>query len=383
MMLQADDFKTPGQLVQALLDERGWSQRVLALVMGVEQPVISGIISGKKPVDANRALVLSEVFEVAAERFLELQRSYDLAQARIVARPDPARAARAQLFGNLPIAEMITRGWLDAPDVRDVRTVEKALATFFRAPSVNEIEILPHAAKRTNVSADVTPAQLAWLYRVRQLAEHQVVAQYSTKAMTEATKKLRAFLASPEEARKAPRILAEAGVRLVVVAPLTGAKVDGVCFWLDDKRPVIGLTMRFDRLDNFWFVLRHECEHVLRGDGRGAVALDAELEKERAGVGPDVAEQERAANEAAAEFCVPQKTLKQFVARKAPIFTERDILAFCNLVKVHPGIVAGQLQHATQRYERFKNHITKVREIVLPNVMHDGWGDVAPVGHLA
>ena len=115
-------------------------------------------------------------------------------------------------------------------------------------------------------------------------------------------------------------------MRFVIVESLTAAKIDGVCFWLDDRSPVIGMTMRHDRIDNFWFVLRHECEHVLRGDGRVDVALDTELEKERAGTGSDLTEQERLANEAAADFCVPTKTLKQFIARKDPIFTECDHL---------------------------------------------------------
>lgn len=382
-MLDSRDFRTPGQYLKALLDANGWTQRVLATILGVDESVVARLAQDRRAIDAGTSLVLADVFGVPDEAFLELQAEYDLAKAKIEARPDPLRSARAQVFGQLPVPEMISRGWIAADDIRDMPSVEASLAGFFGVDSIRDIEILPHAAKRTNVTGDVTPAQLAWLYRVRQVAQQQVVARYSTKAMTEAVKKMRTLLSSPEEARKAPRILAEAGVRLVVVQPLTGAKIDGVCFWLDDKQPVIGLTMRYDRLDNFWFVLRHECEHVLCGHGRAAVALDSELEKERAGTGPEIDEQERVANEAAAEFCVPQKTLKQFVARKAPIFTERDVLAFSKLVKVHPAIVAGQLQHATQRYARFTNHLTKVREIVLPNVMHDGWGDVAPVGHLA
>jgi HTH-type transcriptional regulator/antitoxin HigA len=51
-------------------------------------------------------------------------------------------------------------------------------------------------------------------------------------------------------------------------------------------------------------------------------------------------------------------------------------------LQVHPGLVAGQLQHRTGRYERFRTHLAKVRSVVLPNVLHDGWGDVAPVGSL-
>jgi len=94
------------------------------------------------------------------------------------------------------------------------------------------------------------------------------------------------------------------------VGSLPHAKIDGVCFWLDDSSPVIGLSMRHDRIDNFWFVLRHELEHVIQGHGKGdaPIVVDSNLEGERAGVGPDVAKDERIANAAAAEFCVPQKT---------------------------------------------------------------------------
>jgi HTH-type transcriptional regulator/antitoxin HigA len=142
---------------------------------------------------------------------------------------------------------------------------------------------------------------------------------------------------------------------------------------------VIGMTLRHDRIDNFWFVLRHELEHVVRGHGRTAAMLDAELEGERAGIGPNVADDERVANEAAAAFCVPPEMMKAFIARKAPFFAERDIVGFARVLKVHSGIVAGQLQHVTGRYDRFRDHLVKIRAIVAPNAFKDGWGDIAPV----
>jgi HTH-type transcriptional regulator/antitoxin HigA len=108
--------------------------------------------------------------------------------------------------------------------------------------------------------------------------------------------------------------------------------------------------------------------------------LDAELEGERAGDGPTVAEEERVANEAAAEFCVPQASLKAFIERKAPFFPERDIIALARMLHIHPGLVAGQLQHRTGRYDRFRVHQAKVRSCIAPSAIVDGWGDVAPVG---
>jgi HTH-type transcriptional regulator/antitoxin HigA len=379
MTIDPSEFRTPGQLLQALLDERGWAKRMLAVVLGMEQTALGRVIRDAKPVDAPLALTLSEVFGIPAERFLALQQEYDLAKARLVVRPDPARAKRAQLLGDLPVAEMATRGWIDLENVRDLPRVESELAKFFGVASASDIEIMPHAARRSNVAESVTPAQLAWLHRVRQLAKGMMVPRYSSSALGDAIKKLSMLLASVDEARKAPRILAEAGVRFVIVESLAPAKIDGVCFWLNEKSPVIGMSLRHDRIDNFWFVLRHECEHVLRGHGRVTEMVDAELERERAGTGPTVIEEERVANQAAADFCVSRKFMEQFVARKSPIFTERDILGFAKTVNVHPGLVAGQLQHITARYDRFRGHLAKIRSVVLPNVFHDGWGDVAPI----
>lgn len=382
MNIDYSKFKTPGQLIESLLSSHDWSQRTLAIVLGVEETGLSKLISGKKPITAEFALALHELFNVPAERFMELQQSYDLAKARIVAQPDPGRENRARLFGGLPIADMLKRGWLsDVDNIKNVANVEKSLAKFFGVASVSEIEILPHAAKRTEVSIEATPAQLAWLYRVRQIASEMLVSKYSQAAVKSSVQKLSSLLLSREEVRKVPRILAECGIRFVIVESLPSAKIDGVCFWLDDNSPVIGMSLRHDRIDNFWFVLRHELEHVIQLHGRAGIAiLDTELEGDRAGTGENVTEEERVANTAAADFCVSAKLMKAFIDRKAPFFAEQDILGFAALLKVHPGLVAGQLRHATARYDRFTNHLVKIRSVIAPSAVVDGWGDVAPVG---
>lgn len=381
MAMHADNnYRTPGQLIEELLILRGWSKRVLAIVLGIDETVISKIISGKKAVDADFALLVGDVFSTPAEKFLELQKVYDLAQARIIARPDPGRATRAHLFGDLPVSEMIKRGWLDADDIRNVPKVEAALTKFFGVNSVNEIEVLPHAAKKTSTFTPATSVQLAWIYRVKEIASEMLVARYSTAGVRDAVNRLNLLLSAPEEARKVPRILAECGIRYVIVESLTSAKIDGVCFWLNDHSPVIGMSLRHDRIDNFWFVLRHEIEHVLRQHGQASIMLDAELEGERAGTGPNISEEERVANEAAANFCVPQQSLARFIARKSPFFNERDILGFAKTLDIHPGLVAGQLQRQTGRYDRFRQHLVKIRSVVAPSALVDGWGDIAPVG---
>ena len=370
---------SPGQFLEFILSQKGWTQRVLAAVMGVEETGISKMITNKKPISAELALALENAFSIPAEKFLGLQKDYELANARRAARPNPAAQQRAQLIGALPIPEMIKRGWLDIPDVRDVARLEAELIRFFKAGSLAEIEVLPHAAKKTEVSEEATPPQLAWLYRVKQISSEMLVAPFTEFGARRAVGLLRELTLSAESVRRVPRILSEAGIRYVIVESLPGAKIDGVCFWLDDSKPVIGMSMRHDRIDNFWFVLRHELEHVIQGHGKHRIVIDAELEGERAGVGPDVSSDERIANAAAAEFCVPKKTMDAFIARKAPFFAERDILNVAATLRVHPGLIAGQLQHQTGRYDRFRSHLIKVRSFVAPNALVDGWGDVVPI----
>ena len=182
-------------------------------------------------------------------------------------------------------------------------------------------------------------------------------------------------MVEPEEIRHVPRLLEECGVRLVLVEGLPGGKIDGVCLWLNKESPVIGMSLRFDRIDNFWSVLRHECEHVLRGHGRDQEIIDVNLEQ----MSEMVSEEEKLANEAVTDFLVPQEKMNSFIVRKSPLFSERDVTAFAKLMGVHPGIVVGQIQRKTERWDFLKRLQVKFRHVITRTAMVDGWGHVAPV----
>ena len=368
--------KAPGQLIRQLLDDRGWKQKVLATIMGLSEPAVNLMIAGRRGLNAETALALEMVFGVPAEQFLQLQTNFDLAKARFLAPPDPALARRAMLFGAFPVAEMIRRGWIAVPDMRDTSQVEAGAARFFDVPTAADIPALPHAAKKTG-DQPTTATQLAWLYRVRSVARAMLAPTYSPAALRALLPRLRALLLDPDDARRVPRLLLDCGVRFVVVEQLSGAKIDGVCCWLDDA-PVIGMSLRLDRLDNFWFVLRHEIEHILREHGKGIVIVDAELE---GGSTLDLSlhEEEQQANTAAADFCVPAAEMDDFILRKRPFFADKDIVNFARRIKVHPSLVAGQLRHRLGKWDRFGGHTAPVRSAVVDNARTDGWGTVAPL----
>lgn len=373
-------YRTPAQMIEAKLQERGWNQRVLAKILGITETRVSNIMNNRSSVTTQIALHLQAVLGIDADELLRLQAKYELAKAQLEFRLDPEVETRAKVFGDFPITEIIKRGWL--PGITDIKDahLEESLCKFFGVESIEDVQTLPHAAKKTDPTASTTAPQLSWLYRVRQMAIDFPAPKYSHGALTSAVLKMKPLLISDQAVRKVPRLMMECGVRYVIVESLPSAKIDGVCFWLNDFQPVVGMTLRFDRIDNFWFVLRHEIEHILRGHGKAKPILDTELERERAGTSADIPEEERIANEAAAEFCVPRAKIDNFIARKAPMFTERDIRGFAATLQVHPGIVAGQLQHHTRRYDLFRNHLAKVRSIITPNAEFDGWGDIAQTG---
>ncbi|HJP70047.1 MAG TPA: ImmA/IrrE family metallo-endopeptidase [Sphingomicrobium sp.] len=232
------------------------------------------------------------------------------------------------------------------------------------------------AAKRTRTDT-APPTQLGWVFRVRQLARTIKVPAFSTDNLRDALPKLRSLLIHPEAVAEVPAILAECGVRLVLVEVLPGAKIDGVCTWLDDKSPVIGLSTLHDRLDNFWFVLRHEIEHVLEGHGKDRIAIFDYFPGEAATLmAGAVEEEEWLANAAAAEFCIPQAKMDSFYTRKHPYFSEKDVLGFASVNGVHPGIAVGQLQYRLGRFDYLRKYQVPIRKFLQSEVLTDGWGDI-------
>lgn len=199
--------------------------------------------------------------------------------------------------------------------------------------------------------------------------------RYERNKLEQAVETLSELRSDPALIRKVPKILAEAGVRFVVVECLPGSKIDGVCFWLDDNSPVIGMSLRFDRIDNFWFVLRHECSHVLHGHGKQKPIVDSDVNLPTSSM---ISEEEQIANQDAAEFCVPSQKIENFYLRKRPFFPEREVVAFAKMTNTHPGIVVGQLQRRMDRYDLLRQHLVKIKDHLSTAMMFDGWGDIIP-----
>ena len=156
----------PGAYLKEEMDARGWSQRDLAFILGCSENAINPILNGKRGISPDMAMSLAEAFDVSAEFFANLQKAYDLAQARV---PDKNVALRREMQSTYPVREMIRRGWIE---LADAPMIEMQLAKFFGKHSPDEIPYMGHAAKKsTYEEREIPPPQLAWLFRVRQIAQ--------------------------------------------------------------------------------------------------------------------------------------------------------------------------------------------------------------------
>jgi HTH-type transcriptional regulator / antitoxin HigA len=359
----------PGIFIKMELEARGWSQRDLAFILGQTEQQLNPLLSGKRGVTPDMARLLGDAFDTSPQFFLNLQGRYDLQNAK---EPDPAVKTRAELQTHFPIRDMIRRGWIQDGEAS---LLQLQMNRFFEVANDEGPGRVAFAAKRTHYD-ETPPHQLAWVFRVRQLAKQVPVAEFSAEKLRNMLSRLRALMVDPEAVSSVPGLLAECGVRFVIVEVLPNAKIDGVCTWLDDVSPVIGMSTLYDRLDNFWFVLRHEIEHVLQGHGKNSIGMMDLLTGENASDQSSDDDDEKVANAAAADFCVPTPKMDSFYARKHPYFSERDVIGFSSLMSVHPAIVVGQLQKRMKRYDYLRKYQIPVRRFLLTEAVADGWGNI-------
>lgn len=360
----------PGDYVRKLMQERGWLQTELALVLGVSSSTVSDLVNSKIAISAEMAKGLGAAFGRPAIEFADIQMRWSL---DIASEPSREIAARASAQSKYPFRAMAKRGWIKGPE--SSADIHSELCRFFGVNDLHSVDQIGYAARKAT-EGELSGEQLVWLYRVRKIAGEMMTPAFDPIKFDEALDALVKLRSDPKNVRLIPRLFENAGVRFVVVEALPGSKIDGVCTWLDERSPVIGLSMRYDRIDNFWFVLRHECAHVKHGHGRDAAILDFDMESD---LDTPLNDEEKIADAEASDFCVSDDKLTSFYLRKRPFFAEREVMAFAQRIGVHPGLVVGQLQRRMGRYDFLRKHLVKVRDHLSSAMMVDGWGDVIPV----
>ena len=195
----------------------------------------------------------------------------------------------------------------------------------------------------------------------RAQAEYLCVAEERTAFIGLTKEQLRKFALLSVDApvvRQLPSILAEFGIILVYVYALPGMSADGAVFHLSTGHPVIAMSLRFPRLDYFWFTLLHELAHlVLHADQlKEPVFFDVEASEE--------GRLEKAANRLAKDSLVDRNSWRNCTPKYDP--SDRAVKAYASEQGVHPSIIAGLLSRESGNYSRYSKIINEhnVRTII-------------------
>lgn len=358
--------RPPGDYIRDELASRSWTQADLARILGRPLPTVNEIISGKKGVMPEMAVALASALGGTPESWLDRESRYRLALAG--RKGADAVGRRAELFNIAPVKELEKRGWIQTAD--DPEATAEELRRFFGVPSLDDGLAIAVDFRRSAAEVKVTPAQRAWCVQARRMARIVQAEPYSESNLPACVAELRKLAAYSSETKKAAKVLAAYGIRLVVIEPLQGCKIDAAALWLDEASPVVALSVRFDRVDNFWFNVGHELSHVRHRD---AFAVDV---AEPGGEGAEAKSPvEKRADRESAETLIPADVLQSFIDRVGPYYSKDRINQFANKVKIHPGVIVGLLQGRGEiKPSANREMLVKVREHVISTALTDGWG---------
>ena len=227
-------------------------------------------------------------------------------------------------------------GWFPkGPDIGEM------FRAFLQVPSLNTAPQRTVSFRQSKHQPDVWQ-RAAWLQRVENLARDQQIGPFDRERTMSDLPELLGYTASSKDAAHVPTWLLNHGVHFIIVENLDQTNLDGAALWVDGM-PVVALTLRWDRFDNFWMTVLHELAHILLG--HNTTYLD-DFDEE---AGPDgISEEERQANEWAQNLLVDPAALAAFVEQTGGVYTMTNLSKFAKGLHRSPWVVVGRLNLHSQ-----------------------------------
>ncbi|MCK5695263.1 MAG: ImmA/IrrE family metallo-endopeptidase [Desulfobacula sp.] len=334
------DLPDPIDAIKFRMEQLGINQQGLVPFIGSRSKV-SEVLNKKRPLTLSMMRSLHLNFEIPAEIFLQK------AGANF---PKAIPNIEWHLF---PLKEMSKRGWINKiTNLKD--SAEESMRGFINAccPSGEKIEACfrENFGNRINARTD-TYALNAWCMRIMALAQKNKIQRkfnhenFTSDSLKEIAK-LSFFEKGPLLARE---FLEKHGIHLIIERHLSKTYLDGAALFLEDSIPVVGLTLRYDRIDNFWFCLLHELAHIVLHIGKENKNLfvdDMDVRIPGKGKQNDI---ENEADSLAMESLIPNDTWSSSVAKLNP--TKKNVLELSDNLKIHPACVAGRIQFEQNNFK--------------------------------
>lgn len=274
---------SPVEAIRFRMEQMGYKQKDLAKLVGGASRA-SEIMTGKRGLTTEMMRKLRDEWGIPADSLLGGPEV-----------PDPtvpdSGAVGARDPEPYPMKQMYDRGYFPGRSrewKKHGRDLAGLLHAFYdKASGLGFVQA--HCRQGGGAKAKLSPQALeAWQLRVlmRVAEEKKPLPAYDRTGLNDEIflRWLAGLSCLPEGPRLACEALEQKGVAVILEPHLEKTRLDGAALLGVDGRPVIGLTLRHNRLDNFWFTLFHEIGHVLRHLSPETPAiLDVDIDQKKTG----------------------------------------------------------------------------------------------------
>ena len=323
----------PGYYVADIIEDMGISQAEFATRMGTTAKTLSNLVNGQINLSNDLAKKIAVMLGTSPEVWLNLQSAYDQKLIEIeMARDFDAQKA---IVGMIDYSYFVKVANL--PATRDVREKVGNLCKYFM---ISNLQILTQPDFLVNFRTGISNVEeknminaRAWIQTAMNFAKSIQTNRFDADKLRTALPELRGMtVKNPEDFLPRMReIFSVCGVAFVLLPNLKNSGING-------DRVVLAMNNRGLDADKFWFSLFHEIKHVLQQKIK-TVFISAST-KELTELDNTL---ERDADEFASNYLISNAQMKQFSPNKYT--TDEEIVAFAKSIGIHPGIVAGRLQH--------------------------------------
>ena len=343
----------PGETISDLLEERGMSQKELALRTGVSEAFLSDVINGKKNVSSGLAAGLEYAFGVPSSFWLNLQANYDAELLTLKEEESIDEEETSVLKKIHDIATYLIKESYIKDGLTQVRTIIE-LRNFFHIRKLTGLKMLAptgafRMSEKTAVDFDILGA---WLCLCKNRAsEKKLDSDFKLENIDDLIIRIKKImLGSTCDLQKTLTVLfAQFGVDFSIVKNFRGAPVHGYIARKEGETYQMVLTLRGAYADIFWFSLFHELGHIVNGDiPKIGSYIDAQNSKDE--------KRESKADLFASRSLLDQASYERFLERGN--FSYSCICDYAKTQCVPPYMVIGRLQKEGvipwTRYQRYK-----------------------------
>jgi len=342
------ELPDPIDAIQFRMQEKGLKQADLVPYFGTKSRV-SEILSRTRPLTVPMIRALTVGLGISAETLIGSSEESE------------KKSNNGIDWSRFPSKEMISRGWISKIAGKNKAVIEEKVKEFI---SQIEWQVGEAAFRRSLLGDAYSPttkyALYAWLARVVQKSRTQrpTLGTFNDEILSSSFIKELAQLSWFDDGpKRAIKFLQENGIAVVIEPHLKGTMLDGAALKDVDGSPIIGLTLRYDRLDNFWFTLVHEMVHIWKHVGKEEMFLD-DLKAS------STDRREAEANRFAREAFIPRVVWKRSEVRVAP--NKGNIDALSRELKIHPSIIAGRIRREHENHRLFTDLVEhgRVKELL-------------------